>query len=231
MKTIGLLGGMSWESTQTYYALINRAVNQKLGGFHSAKIVMVSVDFAEIERLQVANDWPAAAELLGAAAKQIEAAGADFLLICTNTMHEVYESICASVKIPVMHIADATANRIQELKLSKVGLLGTQFTMQRPFYRERLKALHGIDVITPSLPEQSLVHSVIYDELCRGVISDSSRQIYRDVIANLVHKGAEAVILGCTEIGLLVSAEDASVPLVDTTEIHAFAAVYEALND
>ncbi len=229
MKTIGLLGGMSWESTQTYYALINRVVNEKLGGFHSAKIVMVSVDFAEIEKLQSADDWAGAADILSRAARQIEAAGADFLLICTNTMHEVYDLICASITIPVLHIADTTAQRIHELNITTIGLLGTQFTMQRPFYRERLTEKHGIQVITPSLTDQERVHAVIYDELCHGIIRESSREVYRDVMANLIMSGAEAVVLGCTEIGLLVSPSDAEVPLIDTTESHAKAAVLEAL--
>jgi aspartate racemase len=231
MKTIGLLGGMSWESTQTYYALINQGIKHRLGGLHSAKIVLVSVDFAEIEYLQSINDWEAASELLIEAARQLEAGGADFILICTNTMHEVYDHVNASVSMPVLHIADATGFAVQGLGMTRLGLLGTQFTMQRPFYRRRLSDMFDLEIVTPALEQQELVHRIIYEELCCGLISSHSRESYQEVIADLVEQGIQAVILGCTEIGLLISEADCTVPIIDTTIIHANQAVQEALNE
>ena len=231
MRTIGLLGGMSWESTQTYYSLINREINKRLGGFHSAKIVLVSVDFAEIEHFQRISDWEAAAGLLIQAARQLEAGGADFIVICTNTMHEVYDQVSASVSMPVLHIADAAGLAAQTRGVTRLGLLGTEFTMQRPFYRQRLRDRFDLDVLTPSSAQQAVVHRIIYDELCCGLINSHSRESYQEVIADLVERGAQAVILGCTEIGLLISEDDCGVPIIDTTVIHANQAVDEALNE
>ena len=225
MKTIGLLGGMSWESTTSYYQLINTGVNQALGGLHSAKIVMYSVDFHEIEQFQRQNQWAESAALLANAAKSIELAGADFVLLCTNTMHKVAAEIEQAISIPLLHIADATAECLVKQGISKVGLLGTRFTMEQDFYKGRLTERFGIEVIVPSAPERDLVHSVIYEELCQGRICESSRAQYIEIINTLHHAGAQAVILGCTEIGLLVSQKDVEVPLYDTAKIHAASAV------
>ncbi|RBP52837.1 aspartate/glutamate racemase family protein [Arenicella xantha] len=224
MRTIGLLGGMSWESTVTYYREINRGVKQRLGGLHSAKLAMVSVDFAEIERMQHAGDWAGTAELLSAAAISVERAGAEALLICTNTMHKIAEEVQSAVSIPLLHIADATALALQSAGISKIGLLGTAFTMEQSFYRGRLEH-HAIEVLTPNSTQRAEVHRVIYDELCNGVISSTSRQAYLQIIDALVEQGADAIVLGCTEIGLLVTDEFTSVPLFDTAAIHAQAAV------
>ena len=229
MKTIGLLGGMSWESTTSYYQLINTGVNQALGGLHSAKIVMYSVDFHEIEQFQRQNQWAESAALLANAAKSIELAGADFVLLCTNTMHKVAAEIEQAMSIPLLHIADATAECLVKQGISKVGLLGTRFTMEQDFYKGRLTERFGIEVIVPSAPERDLVHSVIYEELCQGRICESSRAQYIEIINTLHHAGAQAVILGCTEIGLLVSQKDVEVPLYDTTKIHATAAVIKSI--
>ena len=220
MKTIGLLGGMSWESTVPYYQTINRVVRERLGGLHSARIVLYSVDFHEIERLQHESRWAEAAEILLDAARLVEGAGADFLVLCTNTMHKVAPSIEAGIGIPLLHIADATGTRIAAAGFATIGLLGTRFTMEEAFYRERLERRHGLTVLTPSPDEREAVHRVIYDELCQGVVRGQSRERYREVMADLVARGAEAVILGCTEISLLVGEQDASVPLFDTTAIH-----------
>ncbi len=228
MKTIGLLGGMSWESTALYYRLINEGVKQRLGGLHSAKIAMVSVDFHEIEVMQANDDWAAAATALAEAAKQVEAAGADCLLICTNTMHLVAPAIEADISIPLLHLADATAAQIRNDGVSRVGLLGTRFTMEKDFYRERLEA-QGLSVLVPEAEGRQTVNSVIYDELCRGDIRDSSRDAFVSIIDGLGARGAEAVIAGCTEIGLLVGSEDINLPMYDTTRIHARAAVEFAL--
>lgn len=228
MKTIGLLGGMSWESTALYYRLINEATREGLGGLHSAPIAMVSVDFAPIEELQHAGDWDGLAEALQAAARLVEAAGADLLLICTNTMHKVAAEVAAAIGIPLLHIADATADVIEAAGYSTVGLLGTRFTMEEDFYRGRLEA-RGIRVLTPGAEERNVVHRVIYDELCQGKISDESRQRFVAIIDGLGAAGAEAVIEGCTEIGMLVGPEHTSIPLLDTTVIHAHAAVAMAL--
>jgi aspartate racemase len=230
VKIIGLIGGMSWESTIPYYRLINEAVKEHLGGLHSAKIVMYSVDFHEIERLQHAGDWDSAGALLADAAQALQSAGAEFLVLCTNTMHKVAPAIEAAVRIPLLHIADPTAAAIRETRLGKVGLLGTRFTMEQPFYVERLRERHGLQVIVPSdAGDREIVHRVIYDELCRGQIVPDSRIAFRRIIRALVDEGADAIILGCTEISLLVGADDASVPLFDTTLLHARSAAAMAL--
>lgn len=229
MKTIGLIGGMSWESTLPYYRLVNEATRDRLGGLHSARVVLVSVDFHEIEQLQHAGDWIAAGARLADAARALQSAGADFVVLCTNTMHKVAPAIEAAVGIPLLHIADATAAAIRADGLRRVGLLGTRFTMEQAFYRERLEQHHGIEVLVPDEADRETVHRVIYDELCAGKVLEPSRARYRRIIAALVARGAQAVILGCTEIGLLVGADDADVALYDTTRLHALAAVERAL--
>ena len=229
MKTIGLLGGMSWESTQTYYRLINEGVKNRLGGLHSAKLVLFSVDFAEIEALQHKGDWPATADILTGAALSVQKAGADFLVIGTNTMHKVAPEIEQAIGIPLLHIADATAQLLKKEGVTRAGLLGTRFTMEQAFYRERLEAA-GIDVLTPDEGQRDEVHRVIYEELCQGEIKPDSRHTYLDIVSSLSGRGAQAVILGCTEIGLLISQADTEVPLYDTTEIHAARAVELALH-
>ena len=229
MKTIGLIGGMSWESTVPYYRQINLAVKQRLGGLHSAKIVLLSVDFHDIERLQHAGDWQGAGAMLAAAARSLEAAGADFLVLCTNTMHKVAPAIEAAVGIPLLHIADPTAAGIRQAGHSTVGLIGTRFTMEQEFYRDRLSARHGLSVIVPDTLDRATIHRIIYDELCVGVVLQESRSQFRRIMASLVAQGAQAIILGCTEISLLISQDDASVPLFDTTAMHAQAAADEAL--
>lgn len=230
VKTIGLIGGMSWESTVPYYRQINEAVKTRLGGLHSAKIVLYSVDFAEIERLQHAGDWDAAGAILADAARMLERAGADFLVLCTNTMHKVASAIESAVRIPLLHIADPTAAAIRQAGLDRIGLLGTAFTMEQPFYRDRLQDQHGIQVLVPDSADRALVHRVIYEELCLGRIEDTSRQAYRAVMHKLADQGAQGIILGCTEISLLVGPQDARVPLFDTTAIHAQAAADKALD-
>ncbi len=229
MKTIGLIGGMSWESTVPYYRQINEVIKQRLGGLHSAKLILYSVDFYEIERLQHAGDWTAAGKLLGHAARSLELGGADFLVLCTNTMHKVAADIEAAVRIPLFHIADPTAVEIKNAGFSKVGLLGTRFTMEQAFYKARLTERHGLEVITPEPDDRAVVHRIIYEELCLGKILEESRSEYRQIIARLVRQGAEAIILGCTEIALLVSPQDSPVPLFDTTGIHARGAAAWAL--
>ena len=229
MKTIGLLGGMSWESTVPYYQLINRRIGDRLGALHSAQIVLYSVDFEPIEQLQHAGAWDEAAACLTRTARSVEGAGADFLVICTNTMHKVYDEIARGISIPVLHIADATAEAITTAGQKTVGLLGTRFTMEEAFYRGRLEAHHGLEVLVPADDDRKIVHQVIYDELCRGKVRDDSRQEYRRIISDLVERGAEGVILGCTEIGLLVGLSDAPVPVFDTASIHARAAADRAL--
>ena len=224
MKTIGLLGGMSWESTQTYYRLLNEGVKTRLGGLHSAKIVLYSVDFADIEALQHKGDWGATARILSDAALSLEKAGADFLMIGTNTMHKVAPEIEQVLRIPLLHIADATAKILSRDGISRVGLLGTRFTMEQAFYRERLENA-GIDVVIPDEPQRHLIHRVISEELCLGQIVADSRRAYLEVVDSLAERGAEAVILGCTEIGLLIRQDDTPVPLYDTTGIHAAQAV------
>jgi aspartate racemase len=228
MKTIGLLGGMSWESTVTYYQIINTAVKERLGGFHSAKCLLHSVDFAEIEACQAQGDWDRAGELLGEVAAGLERAGADFLLICTNTMHRVAPQIAGRLSIPILHIAEATADELEERGIRTVGLLGTRYTMQQDFYKDKLLE-RGLQVLVPGEEEMELVNSVIFDELCKGVVSETSKAAYLSIIARLAEHGAQGVILGCTEIGLLVSQEDTSVPLFDTAYIHASRAAALAL--
>lgn len=229
MKTIGLLGGMSWESTASYYKAINEGIKSKLGGLHSAKICLYSVNFDEIEKLQHQGNWDETAVILSDAAKLVEAGGADLLLICTNTMHKVADEIQSNIKIPILHIADATAKQLLKDDIKKVGLLGTRFTMEQDFYKSRLIDNFGIDVITPNKEEQTIVHNVIYDELCLGILKEESKQDYLTIINNLYKQGAQAVILGCTEIALLVNQDDTDVPLYDTTKIHASSAVAMAL--
>ncbi len=226
---IGLMGGMSWESSAEYYRIINEAVRDKLGGLRSARCLMWSFDFGEIEALQHAGRWNDAAALLIDAAQRLERGGADFFLICTNTMHRLADQVQAAVRIPLLHIADPTAERIKAQGISRVGLLGTAFTMEQDFYKERLRR-GGLDVIVPEAEDRAAVHRVIYDELVQGRVEPASRDAYRAVIARLVGRGAEAVILGCTEIMLLVMASDSPVPLFDTTRIHAEAAVERALS-
>ncbi len=229
MKCIGLLGGMSWESTVSYYQALNRGVRAQLGGLHSARVLLNSVDFAGIERLQHAGDWPATARLLAAEARKLQNGGADFLLIGTNTMHKVAPEIEAAIDIPLLHIADATAAKLQADGITRVGLLGTRFTMEQDFYKGRLQERFGLAVLVPDEAGRERVHRIIYDELCLGEIRDSSRAEYLAIIEGLAAAGAEAVILGCTEIALLVGDARAAVPLYNTTAIHAEAAVALAL--
>lgn len=229
MKTIGLIGGMSWESTLEYYRIINETVKEKLNKLHSAKIIMYSVDFEEIELLQHKGKWDELTSLMIEIAQRLEKAGADFIVICTNTMHKVAEDVEKSVEIPLLHIVDVTAEKIKAKGINKVGLLGTRFTMEDNFYRDRLRK-HGIEAIIPSEKEREIVHSVIYNELCLGVIKESSREKFKEIIKNLAKRGAEGVILGCTEIPLLIKQEDVDLPLFDTTEIHAKASVDFALS-
>lgn len=231
MKTIGLLGGMSWESTQWYYQALNRGVQNKLGGLHSAKIILHSVDFAEIESLQKKGDWDKAGLLLAQAAAGLEKAGADFLLICTNTMHLVAKQIQSQITIPLLHIADATAENLIQKNITKVALLGTAFTMEKDFYKGRIEQNHGIEVITPNQADRSIIHRVIYEELCLGKINADARKHYLRIIDQMSEQGAQGVILGCTEIGLLVKQQDTEVTLFDTTMIHANKAVEMALNN
>lgn len=221
MKTIGLLGGMSWEFTVSYYQLLNQSVNKKLGGLHSAKIILNSVNFDEIEKLQRQGDWTQTAKILSKAAQAVEASGADFLIICTNTMHKVFDTISNSVSIPLIHIADATAVELQQQNITKVGLLGTKFTMEQDFYKGRLKDKFAIDVIVPNEVDQQMIHQVIYQELCLGKINDSSKVQYLNIINRLHQQGAQAIILGCTEIALLIDQKDTEVLLFNTTAIHA----------
>ena len=229
MKTIGLVGGMSWESTLEYYRIINETVKEKLNKLHSAKIIMYSVDFEEIELLQHKGKWDELTSLMIEIAQRLEKAGADFIVICTNTMHKVAEDVEKSVEIPLLHIVDVTAEKIKAKGINKVGLLGTRFTMEDNFYRDRLRK-HGIEAIIPSEKEREIVHSVIYNELCLGVIKESSREKFKEIIKNLAKRGAEGVILGCTEIPLLIKQGDVDLPLFDTAEIHAKASVDFALS-
>lgn len=230
MKTIGLLGGMSWESTALYYKSINEGIKAELGGLNSAKISLYSVNFDEIEKLQHQGKWNETAVILANAAKAVEAAGADFLLICTNTMHKVAPEIEAEIAIPILHIADATANRLLADGVKKVGLLGTRFTMEQDFYKNRLTEKFGIEVVVPDDEDCTVVHDVIYNELCLGKIEDFSRMQYLTIVEKLYAEGAEAVIMGCTEITLLINQKDTDVPLYDTTEIHAEEAVKLSLS-
>lgn len=229
MKTIGLIGGMSWESTSTYYRMINEGIKARLGGLHSAKLCLYSVDFDEIEKLQHSGDWDSTAEILSRAASGLEAAGADFLIICTNTMHKVAPQIEQSINIPLLHIADATAEKVIFEGIKSVGLLGTKFTMEQEFYKGRLENRYGLKVHIPDEPDREIVHDIIYNELCLGKIEKKSRDQYLRIIGKLATEGAEAVILGCTEIALLVDQAQTSVPLFDTTRLHAESAVNLAL--
>ena len=229
MKTIGLIGGMSWESSLEYYRIINETVHQRLGGLRSAQCLMYSVDFAEIELLQRQDRWEEATQVMIAAAQRLEAGGADFMVICTNTMHRMAEEMQRHLNIPILHIADATARQIKAQGLKRVGLLGTRYTMEQDFYRGRLEQRHGLQVLIPEAPEREIVHRVIYDELVLGKIVPASRASYRQIMGILVERGAQGIILGCTEIGLLVKPEDSPVALFDTTAIHAKEAVEFAL--
>jgi len=230
MKTIGMLGGMSWESTTSYYQKINNGIKEALGGLNSARICLYSVNFDEIEKFQREGNWQATAELLSKAAKSVEAGGADFLIICTNTMHKVAGEIESAINIPILHIADATAEKLVENKVVRVGLLGTKFTMEQDFYKGRLEDKYGIQVLVPEQKKRNVIHDVIYNELCVGIIKEQSREYYIDVISCLYEQGAEAVILGCTEIALLVQQQHTHIPLYDTTEIHAEKAVKFAIS-
>jgi aspartate racemase len=229
MKTIGLIGGMSWESSIEYYRIINETTRDRLGGLHSARSIMVSVDFAEIETFQHEGKWDAAASILIAAAQNVEKGGADFVVICTNTMHRLADEIEQHIGIPLLHIADATARRIKSEGLNRVGLLGTRFTMEQAFYTGRLIEKHGLEVLIPTESEREIVHRIIYDELCLGETRGTSKEQYVRIMKHLVEDGAEGIILGCTEISLLVKQEDSPVTLFDTTQIHAEAAVDYAL--
>jgi aspartate racemase len=225
MKTLGLIGGMSWESTVPYYRLINEGVKARMGGLHSARLVLYSMDFAEIEALQRAGQWDEAGHLLAQAARALQVAGAQGLLLCTNTMHKVADAITSAVDLPLIHIADATAQAVQMAGVRQVGLLGTRFTMEQDFYKARLQSAYGLEVLVPGPSDRDEVHRIIYEELCLGQVHDASRDAYRRVMDALVANGAQGIILGCTEIGLLVSAQDSTVLLFDTTALHAQAAV------
>jgi aspartate racemase len=229
MRTIGLLGGMSWESSSEYYRLLNEAVRERLGGLHSAECVMWSVDFAPIERLQRGGDWDEAGRRLTTVARRLEDAGAECLVLCTNTMHRLADEVQAAIAIPLVHIADATAARVKAAGVDRVGLLATRYTMEQDFYRGRLAERHGLDVVVPPEPDLTLVHDIIYQELCQGRVLDGSREEYRRVIAELEAAGAGGIVYGCTEIDLLVGPQDASVPVFDSTRIHVEAAVEWAL--
>lgn len=231
MQTIGLIGGMSWESSSQYYRLINQSVQKKLGGVHSARCVMVSVDFALIEKLQHQGEWDRLQRHMTDAARQLQNGGADFIVLCTNTMHRFAQAIEAAVNIPFLHIADPTAERIKAAHIKKVGLLGTRFTMEQDFYKQRLIQNYGLDVLVPGEQDRLTVHQIIYDELVKGIIAQQSQAAYRKIIARLVEEGARAIIFGCTEIMLLVSEKDSAVPVFDTTSIHAEAAVERALKN
>ena len=228
MKTMGLIGGMSWESTVTYYQIVNETVKRELGGLHSAKVLMYSVDFEEIERYQALGEWDKSAEVLAEAAVNLEKAGADFIVICTNTMHKVAPQIKEKINIPILHIAEATADALKENGIKKTALLGTKYTMTQDFYKNKLVEA-GIDVVIPDDEDVEVVNGIIYNELCLGKIHDESRAKYVDIIKKLADKGAEAVILGCTEIGLLIKQKDSVLPVFDTTLIHAEKAAMTAL--
>jgi aspartate racemase len=228
-KTIGLIGGMSWESSAEYYRIVNREMQKRLGGVHSARSLMWSVDFGRIERLQHSGDWDRLADEMKDAAIRLERGGADFIVLCTNTMHRLADAIVSAVEIPLLHIADPTAQRIKAAGFGRIGLLGTAFTMEQDFYKGRLRDHDGLDVIIPETEDRRVVHEIIYRELVVGEIRPESREAYRGIMARLVERGAQAIILGCTEIMLLLSDEDSAVPLYDTTTIHAIAAVDHAL--
>jgi aspartate racemase len=229
MKTIGLIGGMSWESSLEYYRILNESVKRRLGGFHSAKCIMYSVDFDEIEKLQHRGDWEAATALMIDAALRIERAGAEFVVICTNTMHKMADEVGEAVKIPILHIADVTAQAIQTQGQTTIGLLGTRFTMEQDFYKGRLQQKYGIEVLIPNESERETIHTILYDELCLGEIKQVSKEAFQGIIAELEKRGAQGIVLGCTEIPLIVKQEDYAIPLYDTTTLHAEAAVELAL--
>lgn len=231
MKTIGLIGGMSWESTAIYYQQLNQRIAAELGGLNSAKIHLTSVNFDEIATLQKQGDWHKAGEQLSDIAQKLESIGADYILICTNTMHKVAEHVQRSIGVPLLHIADATGEKIQENKLKKVGLLGTLFTMEQPFYRERLKENFNIDVVVPNESQRNSVHQIIFEELCMGICKETSKEIYLSIIRDMMKNGAEAVILGCTEIGILIKQSDIDLPLYDTTLLHVDMAINELLKN
>ena len=228
LRVIGMLGGMSWESSAEYYRLVNEVVRERLGGLHSARCVLVSVDFADIEELQVSGQWEQAGKVLAAEAALVQAAGAEVLLLCTNTMHKVADQVQAAIDIPLLHIADVASAAVSGAGLRTVGLLGTAFTMEQDFYVDRL-ASSGLDVLVPPAADRAEVHRIIYDELCLGIVRDASRQVYREVIERLVTAGAQGIILGCTEIELLITAADSPVPVFPTTRLHVEAAVDLAL--
>lgn len=230
LKTIGLVGGMSWESTQEYYRIINQHVKEKAGGFHSAKIVLYSVDFEEVESRQHQGRWEELTALMIDAAQRVERAGAECLLICTNTMHLMADPVQDSIRIPLLHIVDVTADAVKARGFGRVGLLGTRFTMEKDFYKGRLQKKHGLEVLVPEEKDRGLIHAILYDELCLGKINDASKQVFQKIIAKLKHGGAQGIILGCTEIPLLVKQEDYEIPLFDTTTLHAEAAVDFALS-
>jgi aspartate racemase len=230
MRVVGLIGGLSWESSAEYYRIINRLAQQRLGGVHSARSLMYSFDFGAIESLQLRGDWPAATALMIDAAERLERGGADFVLICSNTMHRMADEVAAAIGVPLLHIADPTAERIKSAGITRVGLLGTAFTMEQDFYRGRLAQRFGLEVMVPEAADRAVVHDIIYRELVKGDIRDASRQKYRAIIHRLAAEGAEAIIFGCTEIMLLVGASDSPVPIFDTTTIHAEAAVAMALS-
>ncbi len=231
MKVIGLLGGMSWESSLEYYRIINEIVRQRLGGLHSAKCILYSVDFEEIEKLQNEGKWDELTKIMVESAQKLEKAGAEMILICTNTMHKMADDVQNAIQIPLLHIADAAAEKVKEKNLKKVGLLGTNYTMEQDFYKGRIKEKYNIDVIIPDLDERKIVHDVIFNELCLGQVKDESREIYKKIIKNLAKNGAEGIILGCTEIPLLVNQKDFAIPIFDTTLIHSIAAVDYALSN
>ena len=230
MKTIGMIGGMSWESSLTYYRIVNQKVKERLGGLHSAKCLMYSVDFHEIERHQALGEWAAATQLMIDAARTVEKGGAEFLIICTNTMHKMADAVQGSLQIPLLHIADPTADKVKLQGIEKIALLGTKFTMEQDFYKGKLINDHGLEVVLPTDAEMDVVHTIIYQELCLGKIHSASRARYLEIVGNLIRNGAEGVILGCTEIGLLIKDGDSPVPFFDTAEIHAEAAVDYALS-
>ncbi len=229
MKTIGLVGGMSWESTAEYYRIINQRVKEKAGGFHSGKIVMDSVDFDEVESRQHRGEWRELTAMMIDAARRVERAGADFLLICTNTMHLMADDVQTAIRIPLLHIVDVTAEAVKARSFKTVGLLGTRFTMEKDFYKGRLEPQHGLEVIVPEEKEREVIHAILYNELCLGEIKEASRRIFQEIIGRLEARGAQGVILGCTEIPLIVSQKDYPIPLFDTTTLHAEAAVELAL--
>ena len=229
MKTMGMIGGMSWESTLEYYRIVNETTKNRLGGFHSAKCILYSVDFAEVEKLQHLGDWDELTRLMKDAARKLEGAGADFVIICTNTMHKMADEVQEVIRIPILHIVDVTAEAIRANREKRVGLLGTKFTMEQDFYKGRLRDKHGVEVVIPGEEERQVVHDILYSELCMGEIKELSKGKFKSVIQNLVDRGAQSVILGCTEIPLIVSQDDYDIPVYDTTTLHAQAAVDFAL--